>query len=224
VIPVYNEKNTVTALVDRVRRVNIDKEIILIDDGSTDGTSDIVKNMKGGDISLITMEKNTGKGAAVRKGIEQAKGDIILIQDADLEYFPEDYPILLEPILSGKADIVYGSRFLDQSLNSIPLNLFRMGGSFITKMTNFLYGINLTDEACCYKVFRSSVLKKIPLECRRFEFCPEVTAKVSRMGYKIHEVAVRYNPRTFKEGKKITYKDGFTALITLLKYKFFKLK
>lgn len=224
IIPVYNEKNTIREIIDIVKAVGISKEIIVIDDGSTDGTRQILEEIKYPEVKVVLHDKNYGKGRAVRTGIEAATGSIIIVQDADLEYDPKDYHALIEPILSGKAEVVYGSRWLKHKLNNKPwpFNLFRFGRWFLTTLTNLLYGTKLTDEPCCYKVFKREVIKNIPLTCKRFEFCPEITAKVSRRGYKIYEVPVSYYPRSFKEGKKIKYSDGLEALATLLKYRFWK--
>lgn len=221
-IPVYNEVKTISEILIRVAASPIADEIIVIDDGSTDGTKDIVKQISGPRYKILLQDKNEGKGSAIRKGLTLVTGDIVIIQDADLEYDPKDYPVLVGPIISGKADIVYGSRWLCHGLDKIPLNLFRLGRWIVTMLTNALYGVWLTDVSCGYKVFKTKVLKEIPLECRRFEFCPEVTAKALRRGYKIHEVSAGYTPRSIAEGKKITYKDGLVAVLTLIKYRFFK--
>lgn len=222
IIPVYNEKSTIKEIINRVKAVRILKEVILIDDGSTDGTREILKEIKDTEIKVVFHEKNYGKGYAVRTGIQAAIGGIIIIQDADLEYDPNDYVALVEPILSGKAEVVYGSRWLNQGLSKTPFNLFRFGRWFLTVLTNLLYGTKITDGSCCYKVFKTEVIKSIPLTCERFEFCPEITARLSRRGYKICEVPVSYHPRTFKEGKKIKHRDGLEALVTLLKYRFWR--
>ncbi len=222
IIPAYNEKNTITEIINRVKAVKIQKEIVIIDDGSTDGTRRILKEIKDPEIKVVFHEKNYGKGRAIRTGIRAATGGIVIIQDADLEYDPNDYIALIEPILSGRADVVYGSRWLKHGLNKTPFNLFRFGRWFLTALTNLLYGTKITDEPCCYKVFKAEVIKNIPLACEGFEFCPEITAKVSRKGYKIYEVPVNYYPRSFEEGKKITYRDGMEAVVTLLKYRFWR--
>lgn len=222
IIPVYNEKITIREIINRVKAVRIPKEIIVIDDGSTDGTRQILEEIKDPEVKVVFHEKNCGKGHAVRTGIGDAIGDIILIQDADLEYDPNDYTALIQPILSNKAEVVYGSRWLKHGLNEAPLNLFRFARWILTLLTNLLYGIKITDEPCCYKVFKAEVIKDIPLTCERFEFCPEITAKLSRKGHKIHEVPVSYHPRTFEEGKKINYRDGIEAVFTLLRYRFWR--
>ena len=168
IIPVYNEKNTITKIINRVKAVRIPKEIIVIDDGSTDGTRQILKEIKDPEIKVVFHDKNYGKGHAVRTGIKSAIGDIIIIQDADLEYDPNDYAALIEPIILGKAEVVYGSRWLRHGLKNEPLNLFRFGRWFLTALTNLLYGTKITDEPCCYKVFKREVIKNIPLACERF--------------------------------------------------------
>ena len=167
---------------------------------------------------MIFREKNKGKGTAIRTGLANVTGDIVIIQDADLEYDPNDYPKLVEPILTGKANVVYGSRILGKSRKSYWS--FYMGGRFLSFLANLLYNAKITDEPTCYKVFRADMIKNINLKCRRFEFCPEVTAKVRKKGYKIYEVPIHYEPRSLKEGKKINWKDGLEAIWTLIKYKF----
>jgi glycosyltransferase involved in cell wall biosynthesis len=220
IIPVYNEFRTFSQVLERVRRAPLPagcvKEIVVIDDGSTDGTAQVHGELLG----EVTHRRisHSGKGSAIRAGIELATGDIILIQDGDLEYDPNDYARMLAPIVSGHADIVYGSRFLRQPV-SMPLPN-RIANRILTAAANLLYGAQLTDEATAYKAFRATVLGQIHLECRRFEFCPEVTAKARRLGYRIHEVPVSYNPRGIAEGKKIRARDGWEALWTLLKYRF----
>lgn len=218
IIPVFNEAETIQEALNRVKSVQIDKEIIVVDDCSTDGTLDLLK--KASDIRLYQHEKNMGKGMAIRTALEHVEGDIVVIQDADLEYYPEDYPILIEPIVSGKADVVYGSRFLSGKPVMNPANY--LANRILAIASNLLFGSRITDEATCYKAFRADVIKKIPLTCRRFEFCPEVTAKILRSGVKIVEVPIRYSARTCAQGKKIGWQDGFEALWTLIKYRFIK--
>lgn len=221
IIPVYNESKTIVEIINRITVIDLDKDIVVVDDGSTDGTGELLKTINDPRIKVITHERNYGKGRAVRTGIKAADGGIILIQDADLEYDPGDYPKLIEPIVSGKADVVYGSRCYDRmTARDKIFNIFMFGRWFLTKAANILYGARITDEPCGYKVFRSEVLKSIPLTSDRFGFCPEVTAKLSRRGYKIHEVKVNYNPRRVWEGKKITLRDGIEAVCILLKYRF----
>src|ERR1017187_7378970 len=199
IIPVYNEFRTFSQVLERVRRAPLPagcvKEIIVIDDGSTDGTAQTLSDVTHHRIA------HSGKGSAIRTGIGLATGDVILIQDGDLEYDPNDYARILEPILKGEAAIVYGSRFLGNSGGMALRN--RIANRILTAVANLLYGSHLTDEATAYKAFRTEVLRSIPLACRRFEFCPEVTAKARRLGYRIHEVQVSYNPRGIAEGKKI---------------------
>jgi glycosyltransferase involved in cell wall biosynthesis len=227
IIPVYNEKNTIIEIIDSVRAVKIPKEIIIVDDGSTDGTRDIFKKLKFKDVKIILQDKNHGKGYAIRTGIKYAHGDIILIQDADLEYDPQDYYSLIKPILEKKAKVVYGTRFPRKKDKFFPFfhyfsifNPYYIANKILTITSNILYNTNITDEPTCYKVFSADVLKSLNLKCERFEFCPEVTAKVRKKGYKIYEVPISYHPRTVKEGKKINWKDGVEALWTLIKYRF----
>lgn len=234
IVPAYNEQNTIKELLEQVKAVNLNslgvkKEIIVIDDGSKDNTRDIVMKIKG--VKLVCHKKNSGKGAAIRTGIKYATGEIIIIQDADLEYDPNDYSKLIKPIIEGKAKVVYGSRHSTRLQKEKNKNFARgkhekaytmayFGGRVITWFTNLLYNSNLTDEATCYKVFDAEVLKGINLRCKGFEFCPEVTAKVRKKGYKILELPITYHPRSFEEGKKINWKDGVEAIWTLIKYRF----
>jgi dolichol-phosphate mannosyltransferase len=221
-IPVYNEAKTIGGIVERVKATGLADEIIIVDDGSIDGTREVLRGFVGEGVTVIAKEHNAGKGSALREGLKLVTGDVVIIQDADLEYDPKDYPALIGPIVSGRADIVYGSRWLNAGLQGISPNLFKAGRWFLTFLTNLLYGIKLTDEPCGYKVFRTEVIKSIPLKCKRFEFCPEITAKASRRGYAIHEVPIHYYPRTVEEGKKIRYRDGVEAVLTLLRYRFWK--
>jgi dolichol-phosphate mannosyltransferase len=228
IIPVYNEHRTFHQVMDRVSRAPIpagcSKEIIVVDDGSTDGTAQMIAEyMRTGQVAGCRSASNAGKGTAIRKGIELASGDVILIQDGDLEYDPDDYTRLIEPILSGQADIVYGSRFLCRREPSGQKGMAfrnRIANRILTFTANLLYSARVTDEATAYKAFRTSILRGLPLECRRFEFCPEVTAKLRRLGYRIHEVPISYNARGIADGKKIRARDGFEALWTLIKYRF----
>lgn len=222
IMPVYNEKATIREILKRVRAVDVgmEKEIIVVDDGSKDGTREILREEESrGDIKVLYHEKNMGKGAAVRTGIASATGDFVIIQDADLEYDPQDYPALLKPLLEGKTEVVYGSRFLG-GYGSSMLSWHRFGNKFLTAATNLLYGSSLSDMETCYKAFKASVIKSIPLRSNRFEIEPEITAKILKRGYKILEVPIRYRGREFHEGKKISWKDGFSALWTLLRYRF----
>lgn len=222
-IPVYNEFHTFAQVLARVRQAPLpeccEREIIVIDDGSTDGTAQMLREQAAAGIVIAHREeRNLGKGAALRAGIELATGQIVLVQDGDLEYDPNDYAGLVEPILRGEADIVYGSRFLGQPAGMRCLN--RLANSILTAAANLLYAARISDEATAYKAFRTEVLRGIHLQCRRFEFCPEVTAKLRRLGYRIREVPIRYNARGIAEGKKIRARDGFEALWTLLRYRF----
>jgi len=215
IVPVYNEKDTVMELLKRLSLVPLDKEIIIVDDGSTDGTREILtKRWAEGVLHLCS--QNGGKGAAIRTGLTYAAGDAVIIQDADLEYDPQDIPRLLEKIERG-ADVVYGSRML-QKENRRGLFMFYWGGRFVTYFTNLLYGTKLTDEPTCYKMFRTSLLKSFKLEYDGFGFCPEVTAKITKMGIPIVEVPISYSPR--KQGKKISWRDGLQALWILLRFRF----
>jgi len=218
IIPVYNERFTIREILKRVRSVDIEKEIIIVDD-STDETREILKTFEGvKNIKIIYRKTPQGKGSAIVEGIKHASGEIILIQDADLEYDPDDYIKLVKPIEEGRASVVYGSRFSERK-NRHRYGMNLIGTKILTQMTNILYGSSITDEPTCYKVFKASVLKEINLKCRGFEFCPEVTAKVLKKGHKIIEVPIKYNSRTIEEGKKINWRDGVIAIWTLLKYR-----
>ncbi|MFC1627004.1 glycosyltransferase family 2 protein [Patescibacteria group bacterium] len=220
IIPVYNEQNTISEIIKRVKKVNlqkITKEIIVVDDGSTDNTVKILKKISG--IKKIFQSNNQGKGAAIRAGLKKASGDYILIQDADLEYDPNDIPTLLEPIKAKKTNIVYGSRFLGPHKNMLFWHL--MGNRFLSFMTNLLFNTTLSDMEVGYKVIPRKLLKSLNLRQNRFGFEPEVTAKLLKKGYRIYEIPISYTGREFHEGKKITWKDGFKALFLLFKYRLF---
>ena len=216
-IPVYNERDTVAETIARVRASPVEKEIIVVDDASADDTAGIVASLAGPDLRLVRQLRNQGKGAAIRRGLEEVSGEIVLIQDADLEYDPADYPALIAPILAGEAAVVYGTRAPRFEGMRWPHRVFNW---IAARLANLLYRAGITDEATCYKVFRTEVLRAIPLRCRRFEFCPEVTAKVRKRGLAIREVPVSYHARSVGAGKKIRWWDGVIALWTLIKYRF----
>jgi len=222
IVPCYNERATVAELLRRVREVPIDKEIIVIDDVSTDGSRDVVARLAGEwpEIRQIIQDVNQGKGAAIRRGISEARGDIVLIQDADLEYDPSDYPRLVQPILDGHADVVFGSRF-EGYPRRVMLFWHRMGNTFLTFLSNMTTNLDLTDMETCYKVFRREVIQSITLRSNRFGIEPEITAKLAKRGYRIYEVPISYYGRDYWEGKKINWKDGFSAIWTILKYGLF---
>ena len=223
VIPAYNEAATLREILAAVRAVTLDgigKEIIIVDDGSTDGTREIIREEAAqGDIVALFHERNSGKGAALQTGFRAATGDIILVQDADLEYDPREYGALIQPILEGKAQVVYGSRFLGGPRKAM-LFWHMFGNKLLTLTTNILYDSILSDMETCYKVFRAEVIKPIRIHSRRFEVEPEVTAKILKQAIRIYEVPISYNGREYHEGKKITWKDGFAAIWTLIKYRF----
>ena len=221
VIPVYNEKDTILEVLDRVRQVDLPKEMIVVDDCSTDGTRQILQSVPdSSDLRVILQPENRGKGSALRAGFSAVSGDIVVIQDADLEYDPADYPQLLEPILANKADVVYGSRFLGGP-HRVLFFWHSLGNRVLTTLSNMLTDLNLTDMETCYKVFRAEILKEITLRENRFGFEPEFTAKVSRKRCRIFEVPISYSGRDYSEGKKIGWKDGVAALYFIFKYRFF---
>jgi glycosyltransferase involved in cell wall biosynthesis len=219
IVPVYNEIAHVGELLRAIHASPVKKEIIIVDDGSTDGTREKLQAMalaSNNDVTIVFHEKNCGKGAAVRTALQYARGEYVLIQDSDLEYDPQDYPALLRPLEQRQVNVVYGVR-PDRPERGLR---FFLGAKLLTHLTNLLYGADIHDEATCYKVFRRSLISQIDLQCQRFEFCPEVTAKLCRMGEKIAEVPITYVPRSVGEGKKIRHWDGWLAIWTLLRYRF----
>jgi glycosyltransferase involved in cell wall biosynthesis len=220
IIPIFNEKDTLKEIISRVQETGIPNEIILVDDGSSDGTINIVKEYEGKEgFKIIIHNKNQGKGAAVRSGLNAATGDVLLIQDADLEYDPRDYPTLLKPIEEGLADVVYGSRFLGGS-RRVAMFWHMVANKLLTLFTNVLYNTILTDMETGYKVFKKEVVEDMPLHAKRFEFEPEFTAKILKRKYRIFEVPISFNPRGYEEGKKIGLSDAFEAIWALMKYRF----
>lgn len=224
IIPVYNEEKTIKKIIDKVKKTqleNIAKEIIVIDDCSIDNTRNILKNIDDKTLKILFHKKNMGKGAAIRTGIKNSTGDIIIIQDADMEYNPNEYSKLLSPIIKNKAKVVYGSRL--EAIRKNIKNMYKLhyiGNLFLTLITNLLYGAKITDMETGYKVFRREVIKSIKLKAKRFDFEPEITSKIIKKGYKIHEVPISFIGRKFNEGKKITWVDGIKAMYYLVKYRF----
>jgi glycosyltransferase involved in cell wall biosynthesis len=221
VIPVYNEERWIKEVLRRVQAVEIPKEIIIIDDCSKDGTRDILKTIRDPDIKIFYQDRNQGKGAALRRGFAEAAGDVILVQDADLEYDPAEYPRLLQPILENKADVVYGSRFIGES-HRVLYFWHSVANKVLTMLSNMFTNLNLTDMETCYKVFRREVLRGMLLKSDRFGFEPEFTAKLAkrRPGWRVWEIPITYSGRTYEEGKKIGLKDAFSALFAIIRYKF----
>jgi len=222
VIPVFNEKNTIEEIIRRVQAVDVglEKEIIVVDDGSTDGTRELLQNFASSRVRALFHEKNMGKGAALHTGFAQAQGEIVLVQDADLEYDPREYSKLLEPILDGRADAVYGSRFLGGP-HRVLFFWHYVGNRVLTTFSNMLTNLNLTDMETCYKVFKKDILQKIRLKSRRFGFEPEITVKLAKLKCRIFEVPISYSGRLYEEGKKIGWRDGVAALFHIIRYKFF---
>jgi glycosyltransferase involved in cell wall biosynthesis len=221
VIPVYNEKNTILELLDRVRSVNMPKEIILVDDFSNDGTREILQAVPPSeDLRIVFQPQNKGKGAALRRGFEEVAGDIVVIQDADLEYDPAEYVNLIQPILANKADVVFGSRFLGGP-HRVLLFWHSVGNWVLTTLSNMITDLNLTDMETCYKVFRADILRKLKFCEDRFGFEPEFTAKVGRARFRVYEVPISYSGRDYSEGKKIGWKDGIAAIYFIIKYGLF---
>ena len=223
VIPVYNEVHTLLHLIERVQEVNVDKDIVLVDDCSTDGTRDLLRSTTfPANVRVLYHERNQGKGAALRTGFAAAAGDVVIIQDADLEYDPREYPKLIAPIAQGRADVVFGSRFAGGETHRVLYFWHFMGNKFLTLCSNAFTNLNLTDMETCYKVFRRDVLQKITVEENRFGFEPEITAKVAKLRLRIYEVGISYDGRTYEEGKKIGWKDGVRALWCIVKYNWFR--
>ncbi len=220
IVPVYNERSTVAEIIRRVRTAEVPVlvDVVVVDDGSTDGTDQVLNAISDSTVRVVRHERNLGKGAAIRTGLGQARGDLVIIQDADLEYDPDDWPALLEPILKRKAHVVYGSRFTGARKNMLLLHW--IGNRFLSLVTNVLYASTLSDMETCYKVFDRRVLEGITITSDRFDFEPEITAKVLRRGYRIYEVPISYAGREPDEGKKITWRDGFKALWALVKFRF----
>ena len=219
VMPVYNEAKTVRELIKRVEDVDLEKEIIIVDDYSTDGTRNILKGLeRNPGIRVLYHDKNMGKGAALRTGFKHITGNIVIIQDADLEYNPQEYHKLIRPILDGRADVVYGSRFITTEERRVLLFWHSLGNSFITFISNMFTNLNLSDIETCYKVFKAEVLRSLTIEENRFGFEPEITAKIAKRRYRIYEIGISYSGRDYSEGKKIGWKDGVRAIWCILKY------
>jgi glycosyltransferase involved in cell wall biosynthesis len=220
IIPVYNEVGTINEIIERVKQVRFEKEIIVVDDGSTDGTRDLLKQQGEGGVTILFHESNQGKGAAIRTAIPYISGDIAIIQDADLEYHPSEYARLMAPIAEGMADVVYGSRFLGGP-HRVLFFWHAVGNRILTNLSNMLTNLNLTDMETGYKVFRSEILKRIRIKSNRFGFEPEITAQVAQMGCRVFEVPISYYGRDYSEGKKINWRDGIAAIYWIIKFNLF---
>jgi glycosyltransferase involved in cell wall biosynthesis len=219
IIPCYNERSTILSLIKAVKDSPVEnQEIIIVDDGSKDGTRDILKSLVDPEVTVIFHERNQGKGAALRTGFSAATGEICIVQDADLEYDPQEFPIVIQPIVDGKADVVFGSRFQGGRPHRVVYFWHRVGNGFLTLMSNFFTDLNISDMETCYKAFRREVIQAINIRENRFGFEPEVTAKVAKMNIRIYEVGISYYGRTYDEGKKIGWKDGIRAIYCILKY------
>ena len=219
VIPCFNEAGTILDLIERVRQAPVaSKQLIVVDDGSSDGTRELLKGLSAPDLTVLLHDYNKGKGAALATGFAAAKGQICIVQDADLEYDPNEYPIVIGPIVEGKADVVFGSRFQGAAPHRVVYFWHRMGNGFLTLMSNMLTDLNLTDMETCYKAFRTEIIQSIPIREKRFGFEPEITAKVAKRRCRIYEVGISYYGRTYDEGKKIGWKDGVRAVWCILKY------
>jgi glycosyltransferase involved in cell wall biosynthesis len=221
IIPVYNERQSILEVIRRVEEVPFEKEIIIVDDCSTDGTRDILHQMNNGRVRVFFHEQNQGKGVALRTGFQKAKNDIFIIQDADLEYDPREYPRLLEPILDGRADVVFGSRFAGGGPHRVVFFWHMVGNKLLTFLSNMLTNLTLTDMETCYKAFTRQVLEQLTFQEDRFGFEPEFTAKVARLGARIYEIGISYSGRGYKEGKKIKWKDGLAAIRCIIRYNLF---
>ena len=222
IIPCFNEKDTITKIIEKVENADVLlKEIIIVDDKSTDGTREILRKINNPIIKIFFHTKNKGKGASLRTGFSKVNGDICIIQDADLEYDPSEYPELIKPIVDNKADVVFGSRFKGGGAHRVVYFWHRVGNGFLTLLSNLLTDINLSDMETCYKVFRKDVIQSIKIRENRFGFEPELTAKVAKMNLRIYEVGISYYGRTYSEGKKITWKDGIIAIFCIIKYNLF---
>jgi glycosyltransferase involved in cell wall biosynthesis len=220
VIPVYNEIATIEEILNRVKSVSLEKEIIVVEDASTDGTREWLQKLDDPDIKVFFHDKNRGKGAALRTGFEKVAGEIVIVQDADLEYDPREYDRLIEPIIDGRADVVYGSRFTGGP-QRVLFFWHYVGNKFLTLLSNMLTNLNLSDMETCYKIFRAELLEKITITSNRFGFEPEITAKFAKLHCRIYEVPISYSGRNYEEGKKITWKDGLAAFFHIVRFRFF---